>query len=55
MALRDTGLIEFAQLIANEELTTAFVREHGLLLSEFELDGLNYNNNNNNHCALGGH
>ena len=44
MALRDPGMIEFSLMISTEELATAFAREHGLLLSNNQLNGIINNN-----------
>ena len=40
MALRDPGMLEFARIIDTEELATTFAREHGLLLSDRNLNGV---------------
>ena len=37
MALRDPGMLEFAEFVRTEELATDFAREHGLLLSGQQL------------------
>jgi len=44
MALRDPGMIEFSLMISTEELATTFAREHGLLLSNNQLNGIIINN-----------
>ena len=42
MALRDPGMIEFSLLIKTEEMATEFARQHGLLLSEANINRRNY-------------
>jgi hypothetical protein len=52
MALRDPGMKEFIHMVDTEELATAFAREHGLLVSNEQLEQVN-NNEHHQTCALG--